>query len=205
MPTDRNFKGRPRDSKFSPRSRSEIREESGHSKIFDSAHIRPLRKDVFISLSPTSSTSEGHRRFQGKRLFYAKSFHGLMREKGPKSWRTTEGDKLKSPLLNTNAVHERRSLDMLDFYYAASSVAKRSNKYNETIQTKTNHEGSFTSSNLLRADSPLKVLSPSFAMHGRKSSSINNDMMKSGTPSSRPPRTPSRSLKKSTSFSFFSF
>ena len=154
-------------------------EESLHSSILDSTHARDsigtLQNRHSIGRTTMNKSTGSTKRFGVIRSgchFFRFKFRGWKSRKRtkPKLVLVSEKctDDTKSPLLNPNAIHERRSLNILtideDWIYDDEQE-----KMMQTLSTRDAASSSSSPLSLSPGSTPLiRVLSPSFARHPRQ-------------------------------------
>jgi len=106
------------DSRSEVESDSRSDDESLHSSIQDSTHVRDCSGMVLIE-DPDTIEDAGCDCFPGK----FRGWKSKLRIKKPASDDTT-----RSPLLNPNAIHERRSLDLVNIEEGWSNDEQDENK-----------------------------------------------------------------------------
>lgn len=163
-----------------------VSEDSRHTSILNSEHIRdntPSHEQESRSDSVETVSRRHPLRRSMKRL--------KMKSRALKSWSIGLADESHCPLLNPNAMHNQRSLDM-EFQNDCSLQENIAVDAQGTVEQKSRTGG---------CSSPFRVLSPSFAFHRRA-------MSPNGTPTSRhekPPKLPCGSPKKTTKVVRFRF
>lgn len=123
-----------------------------------------------------------------------------MKSRVLKTWSLGNADESKCPLLNSNAVHHQRSLDV----EILDDCSLQENFSAERGESKS--ISSFPSMMMTKSLSPLQVLSPSFASHcrGNPPTSIeaSKNQCSSLVTNTRPPLAPSASPNKNRSVRF---
>jgi hypothetical protein len=159
-------------------------DDSYHSIILDSGHIRQMPQLNRSMMKSHTSNVLG--------FFRSNSGGTMIRRKYTKSQKSVSKDESRNALLDSNAMHGRRSLSFCKSDTTTTST-ERTRKSSNVRSSKS--KTASTSSPV-----PFQVLSPSFAVHQRRNTVAKTPEDFANKRLAKPPRPPAATRKKKASF-----